>query len=176
MNRFWKYLRFDWPLHFLLLWSNWLPDNVAFLRFRGWLLRPFFASCGSNFRVGRNVLFNNPSNISIGDNVYLAYGCWISGRGEIAFCDNVTVGPYCAVSSSNHQRIEGSYSNEEAIVESIIIGEGCWLGAHCVVTAGCKIGKGSVLGAGAVVVHDIPDNVLAAGVPARTIKKLEDFL
>jgi len=93
---------------------------------------------------------------------------------ETTFILHMVVG--FPVSSSNHQRIKGSYSNEEAIVDPIVIGEGCWLGAHCVVTAGCKIGKGSVLGAGAVVVHDIPDNVLAAGVPARTIKKLEDFL
>lgn len=175
MNKLWMYLRYDWPLHFLLLWTNWLPDNIIFLRFRGKLLRPFFDLCGKNLRIGRNVLFNNPSNIVIGNNVYFAYGTWISARGKIIFHDNVTIGPYCAISSSNHLRVNNSYANEEAIIQPIEIGKGCWLGAHCVVTAGCKIGDGSVLGAGAVVVKDIPENVLATGVPAKPIKKFEDI-
>jgi len=172
MKNIWIYLRYDLPLHFILLWTNWLPDNVIFLRFRGCLVKPFFAACGKNLRLGRHVLFNNPANITIGNNVYFAYGCWVSARGEITFSDDVTIGPYCAITSSNHKRIGDSYSNEEAIIEPIEVGNGCWLGAHCVVTAGTKIGDGSVLGAGAVVVKNIPGNVLATGVPARPIRKL----
>lgn len=48
--------------------------------------------------------------------------------------------------------------------------------AHAVIHAGAKIigpvriGKGAVVGANAVVLADIPDHALAAGVPARVIK------
>lgn len=52
---------------------------------------------------------------------------------------------------------------------------GCysWLGIGSSVIQGVAIGKHAMVGAGAVVLDNVPDNVMAAGVPARTIKKLE---
>lgn len=173
MDKLFRLLRYDWPLHFVLLLTNWLPDNVIFLRLRGSLMSPFIGSCGKNFRAGRNLLLYDPQNIRIGDNVYLAYGVWLSARTLIEIKDDVTIGPYCVLSSSNHARINNTYSNEFAIPEPVVIGKGCWLGAHCVITAGCKVGAGSLLGAGAVVVNNIPSNVMAAGVPAKTVKTYE---
>jgi len=37
---------------------------------------------------------------------------------------------------------------------------------------GVTIGRNTVIGAGSVVTHDIPDNVLAAGVPCRVIREI----
>jgi galactoside O-acetyltransferase len=37
---------------------------------------------------------------------------------------------------------------------------------------GVTIGKNTVIGAGSVVTRDIPDNVLAAGVPCRVIREI----
>ncbi len=42
------------------------------------------------------------------------------------------------------------------------------------VCAGVKIGNNCVIGAGAVVTHDIPDNSLAVGVPAKVIRKITE--
>jgi maltose O-acetyltransferase len=54
----------------------------------------------------------------------------------------------------------------------IILEENVWLGARVIVLRGVTIGKGSVIGAGSVVTKDIPPGVLAAGSPARVIRKL----
>ncbi len=51
-----------------------------------------------------------------------------------------------------------------------VLGEGVDLGAGAVTIPGKSIGQWSIIGAGAVVTSDIPDNVMAAGVPA-TIRK-----
>jgi hypothetical protein len=59
-------------LHFVLLVTNWLPDNVVFLRFRGFLAGFFLNGSCKNLRLGRNVTFYNPSKIFISDNVYIA--------------------------------------------------------------------------------------------------------
>ncbi|MFF1945965.1 DapH/DapD/GlmU-related protein [Rhodococcus qingshengii] len=45
----------------------------------------------------------------------------------------------------------------------IVIGENTWLGASVTVGAGVSIGRDVVIGAGSVVLHDIPDHVVAAG-------------
>jgi hypothetical protein len=48
-----------------------------------------------------------------------------------------------------------------------------WLGGGVIVCPGVTIGENTVVGAGAVVVKDLPANVLAVGNPARPIRSLE---
>lgn len=52
------------------------------------------------------------------------------------------------------------------------VGVGALVGVGCCVRPGVRIGKHAIVGAGAVVVSDIPDNVLAIGTPARTARRL----
>lgn len=171
MNKLAKQLRYDWPLHFLLFFTNWLPDNVFFLRVRGALIRPFFGKCGQDLRVGRNVQFHNPELITLGDHVYLAYGSSIMAVDLIRIDDEVMLSPYCVIVSGNHTSIGGSYRYGPAILAPIIINKGSWIASHVVVTAGCTIGENCLIAANAVVVQDIPANVIAGGIPARIIKQ-----
>ncbi len=53
----------------------------------------------------------------------------------------------------------------------IVIGKNCWLGDNVCVLGGVRIGDGVVVGANSVVTTDLPDGVLAAGSPAKIIKK-----
>lgn len=59
--------------------------------------------------------------------------------------------------------------------EPVIIEDHVLVGANAVVLEGVKIGKGSVVAAGAVVLEDVPPGVVAAGVPARIIKKVGEI-
>ena len=47
-----------------------------------------------------------------------------------------------------------------------------WIGGNVVVLPGVTIGNNVTIDAGAVVTHDIPDNVVAAGNPCKVIKKI----
>ena len=53
------------------------------------------------------------------------------------------------------------------------MGDNCWFGANVTVLQGVTIGSGCVIAAGSVVAHDLPDNCLAAGVPAQVKKYIE---
>ena len=165
-------MRYDLPLHFVFVLTGWLPDNVPFLRLRGRLARPFLASCGRNLRLGRNVTFYNPSMIHLGEDIYIAYGCWFMAGERITVDDETLFGPYCVVVSANHTQRAGSFrygATEEAPIK---IGKGTWLGSHVTVTAGAGVGDGSLIAAGAVVTSEIPSGVAAGGVPARVLKTL----
>ena len=50
----------------------------------------------------------------------------------------------------------------------------CRIGSRSVVIPGMTIGKNSIVGAFSFVNKDIPANVVAAGVPAKVIKKIDD--
>jgi bifunctional UDP-N-acetylglucosamine pyrophosphorylase/glucosamine-1-phosphate N-acetyltransferase len=53
------------------------------------------------------------------------------------------------------------------------IGDDVFIGSDSMLVAPIKIGDRAKTGAGAVVTKDVPADMLAVGVPARAIKKLE---
>jgi maltose O-acetyltransferase len=54
----------------------------------------------------------------------------------------------------------------------ITIADNVWLGGGAIVCPGVTIGENTVVGAGAVVTQNLPAGVLAAGVPARVLRKI----
>jgi acetyltransferase-like isoleucine patch superfamily enzyme len=79
--------------------------------------------------------------------------------------------------SYDHGIAPGIPYNEQPLETKgpIIVGDYVWLGAGVIVLSGVRIGHGAVVAAGSVVTHDIPDNAIAAGVPARVIKMRSDL-
>ena len=63
--------------------------------------------------------------------------------------------------------IEGQWTNPKG---SVVIEDNVWIGAGAVIALNVRIGRNSVIGANAFVNHDIPENSVAAGIPARVIK------
>src|SRR5690606_22217089 len=119
------------------------------------------------------VTFYNPSRVKLGDNIYIAYGCWFMAGEQIDIGDEVIFGPYCVIVSSNHTRHEFSfrYGNSHSI--PIRVGRGAWIASHVTLTAGTDIGSGTLIAANTVVRGQIPANVLAAGQPARVKRQYD---
>ncbi len=166
----WRIIRYDLPLHMVLMLTNWLPDNVRFIRLRGWLASPFFKSCGKKLGLGRNITFYNPSQISIGHEVYIAYGCWFNCSGGITIEDEVLFGPYCVVVTSNHTLLNESYRYGPSQKAPIKIGKGAWIAAHVTILAGSVIGHGALVAANSVVNKQVDSLSVVGGVPAKKIK------
>ena len=161
----WNNLRYNLPMHLVLLLTNWLPDNVVFIRLRGRLARPFFKSCGARLGIGRNVVFYNPSKICIGKDVYIAYGNWFSSSNGVIIEDEVLFGPYNVIATSNHTKKDGSYRFGRPVGGKIIFRKGCWIAANCTITLNVEIGSGSVVGANTLVNKNVPPNSVFAGTP-----------
>ena len=56
-----------------------------------------------------------------------------------------------------------------------MVGNDVYIGNNVIILPGVTIGNNVVIGAGAVVTHDIPDNSVAVGVPARVIKSADAY-
>lgn len=173
MNKVKRLLRYDIPLHIVLTVTNWLPDNVVFIRLRGMLVSPFFRKCGKKFGVGRNVTFYNSSQIEIGDNVYIAYGGWFAGSYGIKIEDEVLFGPYTILATSDHTKVNGSYRFGKPIGASIRIGKGSWIGAHATILKGISVGMGALVAANSVVTKDVNPFTVVGGIPAKAIRSAE---
>ena len=160
----WVIFRYDIPIWFVGLITNWLPDNRITIKLRGLLFKPFIYKCGKNFTLAKNVQLKSTNKLTIGDNVYFASGVWLNAMGYMTIEDEVVIGPYVVISTGTHQFKNGSVRFGGSIFKPVRIGRGTWLASHVVVKAGVNIGKGVLVAANAAVAKDIPDNVIAGGV------------
>lgn len=120
------------------------------------------------------------SKIKIGERVVIRPGVMLFGESEslntsIEIEDNVMMGCGVHIYINNHKfdvpnipLIDQGYYPDE----SVILKNGCWIGANSIILPGVSIGVNSVVGAGSIVTKSIPDNVVAVGSPARILKKL----
>ena len=58
-------------------------------------------------------------------------------------------------------------------VGQIILKKNCKIGSHSVIMPGVIVGENSIVGAFSFVNKDVQENVVAAGVPIKIIKKIE---
>ena len=79
--------------------------------------------------------------------VHIAHNCWIRRGAKL----------------TAHAELSGS----------VEVGEDAWLGPNCSVIESTRIGRGALIGIGANVVKSIPDGVVAAGNPARVLRKVD---
>ena len=79
-------------------------------------------------------------------------------------------------SSVDHDCVVADYSSlapAAALGGNVYVGERTSIGIGAVVIHGVRIGSDTVVGAGAAVVQDLPDKVVALGVPARIQRERE---
>jgi len=114
--------------------------------------------------------------LTIGEYSYINSYSIIDCHYRITIGKRAQIGPHCYIGDFDHDLnvdVRQSAHRPNKSVAEVIIEENVWLGAGVIVLKGVIIGKNSIIAAGSVVISDIPANVLAAGSPARVIKKIE---
>ena len=137
-----------------------------------------------DFRVMEAPVFiDNCREISIGKNFYSNIHFSFIAGGTAKIGDNVFIGPYCTLATGIHSLVaeerrltfdEQGAAHEYEYGRPIVIGDDVWIASNVTVCGGVSIGSGSVIGAGSVVTRDIPTGVLAAGNPARVIRRITE--
>ena len=84
------------------------------------------------------------------------------------------IGPGTMITTVNHPLSPRKRRQHIGQAKPVTIGRDVWIGGNCTILPGVTIGNNVVVAAGAVVTKDVPDNCVAAGVPAKVIRKLED--
>lgn len=116
-------------------------------------------------------LNNGVGDVIIGNRSFIGVSNVIIGPVKIA--DHVMTAQNVVISGMNHsyEDINTPPTMQRVTTSQININENVWIGANAVITAGVTIGKHSVIGAGSVVTKDVPEYCVAAGNPAKLIKK-----
>ena len=138
--------------------------------------------------VGKNLAVFSPfhceygENITVGKNCFMNYNCICLDVAPITLEDCVWIGANVTLATPMHpflaeERIVREYPDGVHDLEyalPIVIGKNCWICSGVTVCGGVTIGENSIIAAGAVVTRDLPANCIAAGVPARVLRKLDE--
>lgn len=135
-----------------LVWVSCFGNNVRIARKLG-------ARVGKNSRILGNVfhvLGSEPELIEIGEHVSISSGTrFVNHYGELWVLRS---------KKGNMQRFD-----------KIVIGNNVFIGQNVIILPGLTIGNNVVIGAGSIITHNIPDNVVYAGCPAKFIYDFDFF-
>jgi acetyltransferase-like isoleucine patch superfamily enzyme len=134
--------------------------------------------------IGEGTLLEPGCWLTLGPHarIEIGEGCFLNRNTMIAAYERVTIGNHtmlangCFVGDASHRFDDASTPitwqgfTSKGPVE---IGDNCWLGVNCAVTTGAVIGSRCVVGANSVVNADLPAFTIAAGAPAKPIRRIE---
>lgn len=135
-----------------------------------WRLRSL-GSVGAGVTCWGPVTMLCRQRISLGQRVSIAGYLHVWGHGGVAIGDDVMIGSHVAISSVTHDPSAEKFKGNN-LLSPVIVRNNVWIGSHVFIGSGVTVGEGSILAAGAVVLSDVPERVVAAGVPAQIKKKL----
>jgi acetyltransferase-like isoleucine patch superfamily enzyme len=145
------------------------------------LLRKYGATVGEDFRIRGNLIVEAPTdrgqidlnNLSIGNH------CFIGKRVLLDISDRLVLGNYVVISPGvillTHQSI-GDRRFLSCLYPDIYrqttIHDNVYIGAGAIIMPGITINQLSVIAAASLVLKDVPEGTLCAGIPAKVIKHL----
>ena len=108
-----------------------------------------------------NWVVQHKDNLSLGYKTDIGALTYINAKFGVTIEDEVQIGSHCSIYSVS--TIDGKEGE-------VVLKRNCRIGSHSVVMPGVTVGENAVVGAMSFVNRNIPDNVVAAGVPAKVIK------
>jgi acetyltransferase-like isoleucine patch superfamily enzyme len=155
--------------------------RLAFCRWpvHGNLLEAFSAG---RLEVGEHTLFEPnvwltlpaPGRVRIGSGTFLNMNVMVAAKELVEIGDHCMFANGCFVTDANHRYDDLSLPvtwQGFTTKGPTRVGDNVWCGAHVVITSGVTIGERCVIGANSVVTTDIPPYSIAAGAPARVLRR-----
>ena len=168
----------DLPLSSTMLWlanrfSHFGPYSRVFR-----LRRAAFVAAGARIhpdaKISGAVRLHHP-NVDIGDS-WIGPGAQLlpTHGAAIVIGDRCAIAPEVMLHCGSHDLGDSRCRAGTPVAAPIRIGDGTWVGARATFLSGAAVGSGCMVAAGSVVVGQFGDNLMVAGVPARTIRRLQN--
>ncbi len=112
-----------------------------------------------------NWVVQHVNNFKLGYKTDIGAFTYINAKYGVIIENYVQIGSHCSIYSIS------TIDNEAG---KVWLKSNCKVGSHSVIMPGVTIGENSIVGAFSLVNQDVPDNVIAVGVPAKIIKKIHE--
>ena len=111
-----------------------------------------------------NWVVQNLDGFKLGFKTDIGAFSYINAKRGVTIEDEVQIGSHCSIYS---------ISTIDDKAGEVVLKENCKIGSHSTILPGVTIGINSIIGAHSLVNKDIPNDVIAFGVPAKIIRKIE---
>lgn len=139
------------------------------------MLKDMFAQLGEGCYIEPPLHSNfGGKHVHFGNYVYANFGLTLVDDGHIYVGDNVMFAPNVVVATAGHPILPSLREKGLQFNADVHIGNNVWIGAGAKIMPGVTIGNNTVIGAGSVVTKDIPENVVAYGVPCKVIREINE--
>jgi acetyltransferase-like isoleucine patch superfamily enzyme len=108
-------------------------------------------------------LVQHKNNLKLGYKTDIGAFTYINAKNGITIEDYVQIGSHCSLYTIS------TIDNKEG---PITLRKNCKIGSHSTIMPNVTVGNNSIIGAHSFVNKDIPDNVLAFGIPIKIIKSI----
>jgi acetyltransferase-like isoleucine patch superfamily enzyme len=180
--------KLEWDWHDGLIPDNVWIDPAAYVE-TSQSFELYCSELAEGARIEAGAAIYPPTMLDLGVHAQLVLGECAMLNGPRIICDGrIEIGAYSLISWNvvlmDTYRVpiqpearrellrKGGRLDAGGIPREIHIGKNVWIGFDAIVLPGVSIGEGSVIGARSVVAQDIPAYCIAAGSPARVVKKL----
>lgn len=137
------------------------------------LLAEIFAEVGKDCIVETPISANwGCKHVHLGNGVYINSNVTFVDDEHIYIGDSCLIAPNVVFSTAGHPILPILREHHYVYNLPIHIGRNVWIGSGAQIMPGITIGDNTVIGAGSVVTSDIPSNVVAYGVPCRTVREI----
>lgn len=160
-------------------------------RFEPWQL----GTLGAGVVIEEGVLVFNPGHVHLADGVYVGHramlkgdtrgdlrieagawigqDCYLHSAGGIRIGARTGLGPRVMILTSTHEETPPPAPVLDAPLRfaAVEVGAGADIGIGAILLPGARVGDGAQVGAGAVVAGEVPAGMVAAGVPARVLRR-----
>lgn len=144
-----------------------------FWSFRRGLLRLFGAQIGREVHIYPSVLISIPWNLRIEDQAAVGAHAILYALGPIEIGKSAVISQYAYLCAGSH---DYRRADMPLLKPPIVIGDGVWVCTDAFIGPGVSVGARAIVAARAVVVADVPPDMIVGGNPARTIKPRGEFI
>ena len=138
------------------------------------LLRELLGGFGEGSEIRPPFHCDYGTHTVVGARTFINFGLVCLDVAAVTIGDDVQMGPNVQLLTATHPVEPEPRRAKWESARPIVIGDNAWLGGGVIVGPGVSIGANSVIGAGAVVIRDIPANVVAVGNPARVLPAVDE--
>lgn len=117
-----------------------------------------------------SIIEMNNGILHLGKNSILGFFSMVQCTGEISIGIDTMIGPHNTLLASYHKENYNPQLQKALVRSKLIIGNNVWSGSHVVFNHGIIVGHNSIIGANSFVNHDVIENTIVAGSPARYIR------
>lgn len=138
----------------------------------GWLtvLNNGKITIGDYSIIGRNTVIQAWNTVEIGSYTMISPNVWIQDNNSHSIYAQDRLIDFLGSRDFNQVGID----NTNTVHKPIKIGNHVWIGRGAMILKGVTIKDKSVVAAGAIVTHDVPEDVIVAGNPAKVVKKIKN--